>query len=50
MKLRGEVYFKDQLSGSIEKKEDGSFIFVYEENAPLEIQGEPNKGPCVFSY
>ena len=42
MKRRGEVYFKDQLSGSIEKKEDGSFIFVYEENAPSVSLTLPN--------
>lgn len=33
MRSKGNVYFKDQLAGLIEKKEDGSFSFAYKEKA-----------------
>ncbi|HEY8269510.1 MAG TPA: type II toxin-antitoxin system HipA family toxin [Pseudobdellovibrionaceae bacterium] len=34
MNPKGKVYFKNQLSGVIEKNEDGSFLFSYESHSP----------------
>jgi len=34
MSSKGEVYFNNQFSGVIEKKEDDSFSFSYKENSP----------------
>lgn len=34
MNEKGQVYFQDKLSGTISKKEDGSFEFIYEDKAP----------------
>lgn len=33
MKAKGNVFFKDKLSGQIQKKEDGSFVFTYPNSA-----------------
>lgn len=42
MNTKGQVYFQDQLSGTISKKEDGSFEFNYEEKAPSVSLTLPN--------
>lgn len=34
MSSKGNVYFKDQLSGVLTKKEDGSFEFTYKDKSP----------------
>lgn len=34
MNNKGQVYFQNESSGTISKKEDGSFEFIYEDKAP----------------
>jgi len=42
MKEKGQVYFQNDLSGTIRKKEDGSFEFVYEDKSPSVSLTMPN--------
>lgn len=42
MNDKGQVYFQNELSGTISKKEDGSFEFNYEDNTPSVSLTLPN--------
>lgn len=55
MSSKGQVYFKDQLSGIIEKNEEGDFSFSYEGQSPavswtLPTTGAPYKSEDLFPF
>lgn len=42
MKVKGQVYFKDDLAGTITKTEDGTFLYSYEPGTPSVSLSLPN--------